>query len=155
MVIAVELVLLAAFIALTVIVTGHLAPLPGDVGLTVWWQHLVRAHQVLTTIFDAARAINFPSGVGITLLVLVALFALFRRWLDLLVAGAVLVINEVVFFLNNEFVRRPRPTGYGIVVDQNITKIYGVYSFPSDLVPVLLVPHHHEGVAQAHGCAAG
>jgi membrane-associated phospholipid phosphatase len=41
------------------------------------------------------------------------------------------VINEIVFFLINEFVRRPRPTGYGIVVEQDITKIYGVYSFPS------------------------
>jgi undecaprenyl-diphosphatase len=131
MVIAVELVLLAAFIALTVIVTGHLAPLPGDVGLTLWWQHLVRPHHLLTTVFDDARAINFPSGVGLTLIVLVAVFALLRRWLDLLVAGAVLVANELVFFLINEFVRRPRPIGYGIVVEQDITKIYGVYSFPS------------------------
>jgi hypothetical protein len=80
--IAIELVLLAAFIALTVIVTGHLAPLPGDVGLTLWWQHLVRPHHLLTTVFDEVRAINFPNGVGITLIVFVALFALLRRWLD-------------------------------------------------------------------------
>ena len=128
MVIAVELVLVVATLALAVIVMMHPGPLLGDAGLTVWWQHLVRPHHLLTTVIDEFRAINFPIPATITVIVLAVVFALFRRWLDILVVGAVSALADGSNWLVNLLVHRPRPTGYGIVVEQHIT---GYYSFPS------------------------
>lgn len=122
------LVLLAAFIALFVMVKGHRGPLPGDVGLALWWQHLVRPYHLLTTGINEFRAINFPIPATITMIVLIAVFALFRRWLDLAIAAVVVALADGGNWLVNLFVARPRPAGYGIVVDQHLT---GYYSFPS------------------------
>src|SRR5207302_4262933 len=94
----------------------------------LWWQHLVRPQHLLTTVIDEFRAINFPIPATITVLVLAAVFALSRRWLDLVVAAVVVALADGGNWLVNLFVHRPRPAGYGIVVDQHIT---GYYSFPS------------------------
>ena len=41
---AAELAIAVAALALTAAVRAHPGPLPGDVGLTLAWQHLVRPH---------------------------------------------------------------------------------------------------------------
>jgi membrane-associated phospholipid phosphatase len=88
----------------------------------------VRPHRLLTTVIDEFRAINFPIPATITVLVLAAVFALFRRWLDLVVAAVVVALADGGNWLVNLLIHRPRPAGYGIVVDQHLT---GYYSFPS------------------------
>jgi membrane-associated phospholipid phosphatase len=127
MFIAVELVLVAATLALVVIVKGHLGPLPGDVSITLWWQHLVRPHQGLTAVLNEVSAINWPKPAAITVAVIVAAFALLRRWLAILVALS-MELADVTNFIINQIVQRPRPIGHGVFVDRMIT---GVYSFPS------------------------
>ena len=127
MFIAVELVLLIATLALVVIVKGRPGPLPGDVSITLWWQHLARPQQVLKAVLDEVSAINWPMQAAITIGVIVAAFALLRRWLDILVALSVL-LADLTNFIINQIVQRPRPIGHGVLVDRMIT---GVYSFPS------------------------
>ena len=50
--IAGELVLLALAVALAVVVRGHPAPLPGDVGGALDLQRLVLPHRALTQVID-------------------------------------------------------------------------------------------------------
>jgi membrane-associated phospholipid phosphatase len=126
--IAVELMLLIAVLCMAVIVKGHPGPLPGDVDISLWWQHLVRPHHLLTTIIEEFRTIGFPVPAAITMIVLVTAFAAARRWLDLGVIAGVVALADGSNWRINIFVHRPRPAGHGIVVDQHIV---GYYSFPS------------------------
>src|SRR5690348_2071632 len=126
-IIGVEVVLLLVLLALIVIVKAHPGPLVGDVGLTLWWQHLVLPHRTLTAFFDAISTINWPIPAAITLVACAAVFALARRWLDILIVLGLLVADAANWLIN-AFVQRPRPAGYGVVVAHHITNFY---SFPS------------------------
>lgn len=123
-----EVVLLIAALALAVAVKRHPAPLPEDVPVALGVQHLFLPHQALTNAVDAVSTINWPLPSAIALAVVVVLFLVLRRWLDavaLLVVGA---LADGSSYLTNEIVRRPRPTGHGLHIVQQITNYY---SFPS------------------------
>jgi membrane-associated phospholipid phosphatase len=124
----VELLLLIAAITMVVIVKGNPGPLPGDVRIILAWQEAVRPHHVPTAILETISIINWPLPAGIAATVIVAGFALVRRWLDIAVALATMAAASGTNFLTSQFVRRPRPEGFGIVVHQ---KIEHVFSFPS------------------------
>jgi undecaprenyl-diphosphatase len=122
------LALLAATLVLTVLVVAHPGPLPGDVGVMLWWQHLVLSHHTLTVLLDEVSTLNFPYTSTITIAIIIGVFGLFVRRLDMLLALGTLAVADGSNFLLNLLVHRPRPGGYGIVVDQHITTDY---SFPS------------------------
>lgn len=124
----VELLLLIAALTMVVIVKGNPGPLPGDVGITLAWQEAVRPHPVPTAILETISIINWPLPAGIAATIIVAGFALVRRWLDIAVALATMGAASGTNFLTSRFVQRPRPEGVGIFVYQ---KIEHVYSFPS------------------------
>jgi membrane-associated phospholipid phosphatase len=126
-IIAAELALLIATVVMVVIVKAHPGPLPGDAGLTVWWQHLVRPRPLPRAVLDDISAVNWPIPAAITIAVFAVVFALLRRWLAVLVLLA-MELADLTNFIINEFVRRPRPAGYGVFVDRHITTNY---SFPS------------------------
>ena len=84
----VELLILLAALTMVVIVKGNPGPLPGDVWITLAWQEAVRPHYLPTTILETISIINWPLPAGIAATVIVAGFALVRRWLDIVVALA-------------------------------------------------------------------
>ncbi len=122
-----EVILLVVMAAMVLIVKRHLGPLPGDVGLTIWWQHLVRPHAILTAFFDGISTINWPIPAAIALAFVVVVCLLLRRWLDALLVFF-MEIADGTNWLINQFVHRPRPAGDGVYVMQHIGNIY---SFPS------------------------
>lgn len=123
-----ELLILIAALILVVIVKGHPGPLPGDVRLTLDWQRLVRPHRLPTWLLEADSTINWPIPAGIGATIIVAAFALSRRYLDIVVALGTMAAATSTNFLTSRFVQRPRPAGFGIYVHQQIAH---VYSFPS------------------------
>src|SRR5437588_9483522 len=110
--IAAELAILVAALALVAIVKGHPGPLPGDVGLILAWQHLVRPYALPTALIGGIGAINWPLPAGIALAVIVAALALARRWLDIAVALATVIPAAALTYLTRQWVARPRPDGY-------------------------------------------
>jgi undecaprenyl-diphosphatase len=104
------------------------APLPGDVGLTVWWQHLILPHQRLSSTIEVDSTLNWPRPGAIIVATTIAIFVTLLRWLDALLALATVALADASNFLVNQIVQRPRPIGYGVHVDRYIS---GVFSFPS------------------------
>jgi undecaprenyl-diphosphatase len=122
------LALLVAALALDTLVAVHPAPLPGDVGLILAWQHLILPHRVLRASLIADSTFNWPRPAAIMAAVIVAIFALLRRWLDIIVALATMAAATLTNAATSRLVQRPRPEGYGIVVHERITT---VFSYPS------------------------
>ncbi len=123
-----ELVILVAALALVVAVKAQPGPLPGDVGVTLAWQRLVRPYPWPTALIAADSTINWPLPSAVAIVVIVLSFALWRRWLDIAVALGTLGAAAGTNYLTSQWVQRPRPDGYGIFVNQLISR---VYSFPS------------------------
>jgi membrane-associated phospholipid phosphatase len=127
LIVAALLVLVVAS-ALVVAVKAHPGPLPGDVELTLWWQHLVRPHRLETAALDLPSTVNFPIPATITVVLVVALFVMLRRWLDVAVALLTMEAADWSSSLINGLVHRPRPLGHGVFVERYIAN---VFSFPS------------------------
>jgi membrane-associated phospholipid phosphatase len=119
---------LLGMIALTVAVARDAGPLPGDVGLTVWWQRLILPHPWLSRLLEIDSTVNWPRPAGILVATAIAVFVALSRWLDAALALATVATADATNFLINQIIQRPRPLGYGVYVDRYIS---GVYSFPS------------------------
>lgn len=115
-------------LALTAAVVVHAGPLPGDVGITVWWQRLILPHPWLTRLLELDSTLNWPRPAGIIVATTVAVFAALERWLDAVLALATVAAADASNFLINQIIQRPRPLGDGVYVDRYIS---GIYSFPS------------------------
>lgn len=123
-----EAVLLALLLVLTVLVKQHRGPLPGDVGLELDVQHAILPHSFLTRVVEAVSTLNWPIPSVITLAVITVIFLLLKRWLDTVIVIATAAVTDETSYLFNQWVRRPRPTGYGIHI---LSKIAHFYSYPS------------------------
>src|SRR5690349_8556389 len=119
---------LLGMIALIVAVARDAGPLPGDVGLTVWWQRLILPHSWLSRLLQIDSTVNWPRSAGILVATAIAVFVALSRWLDAALALATVATADATNFLINQIIQRPRPLGYGVYVDRYIS---GVYSFPS------------------------
>lgn len=123
-----EFILVVLVAILIALVSTHPGPLLGDVRLTVLAQKWILPHRLLADIIKGDSEINWPRYATLVALALGMVFALYRRWLDILVATGVTVLAATTNFTINRIVARPRPEGFGIHVDQHI-KV--AYSFPS------------------------
>jgi membrane-associated phospholipid phosphatase len=81
----------------------------------------------LKAAFDEISALNWPVYAAMTLAVIVAIFAVLQRWLAILVLLGTEVADGANWLIN-AIVHRPRPSGFGVFVDRQIT---GYFSFPS------------------------
>jgi membrane-associated phospholipid phosphatase len=122
------LALLVAALALDALVAAHPAPLPGDVGLILAWQHLILPHPWPRSLLLADGTYNWPRPAAVMAAAIVAVFALLRRWLDIIVSLATMAASTLTNAGTSLLVRRPRPEGYGIVVHERIAT---VFSYPS------------------------
>lgn len=123
-----ELLLLAGVLALAFIVKGHPGPLPGDVSIELDVQHAILPHTFLTTIVEAVSTLNWPIPSVITLAVVVLIFLMLKRWLDILIVILTAAVTDETSYLFNQWIKRPRPTGHGLHI---LSKIDHFYSFPS------------------------
>lgn len=123
-----ELALLLGTLVLAVIVKIHPGPLPGDLDMTITWQHLIRPNQFLTSPLGFISTITWPMYVAIQMAALVVVLALCRRWLDIAIVLLTAVAADGSNFVISQVVQRPRPTGAGLYVQDHITAFF---SFPS------------------------
>lgn len=112
--------LLLAGIVLAIVVKGHLAPLPGDVGAELAVQHALLARGPLTALMEGVSTINFPVPSALLVATVATLLLVVRRWLDLLVTLLVVALADGSSALIKGLVQRPRPSGYGIRILQHI-----------------------------------
>ncbi len=131
-----QLVLLAAALGLTALAKANPGPLPGDVGITLAWQQLVRPHSLPTEAIGAVSTINFPRPARYLTIAVVVALLLCRRWFDVALALTTLGIAGTSTKYVNLFVERPRPEGHDIFVNRYIAD---VFSFPSGHVGHALV----------------
>jgi len=123
-----ELLLVAALAALALDLKRHPGPLPYDVSVTLGEQHLLLPHHLLSSALEEVSQINWPIPAGIVVGVVVIGLLLLRHWLEALTALAASVLSDLTSYQVNQFVQRPRPSGHGIVILQNIANYF---SFPS------------------------
>lgn len=123
-----ETVLLALLLVLTFLVKHHPGPLTGDVGVELDVQHALLPHPPIAGMVEAVSTLNWPIPSVITLAVIVVIFLLLKRWLDVLTVIATAAVSDETSYLFNQWIKRPRPSGYGIHI---LSKIANFYSFPS------------------------
>jgi undecaprenyl-diphosphatase len=123
-----EAALLTGLLVLAFIVKRHPGPLPGDVGVEVDLQHALLPHKLITSVVEAVSTLNWPIPSVITLAVVVLIFLLLKRWLDILIVIITAALTDESSYLFNQWIRRPRPTDHGLHI---LSKIQHFYSFPS------------------------
>lgn len=123
-----EFLMLVLLLVLAVIVHLVRGPLLNEPELEVAWQHLVLPHQTLTQVIDLASTINWPNPALIGVIAIVVVLLLLRRWIGAFIAGLVSGLGDASSYLTNQLVQRPRPTGHGLYIQQQINTYY---SFPS------------------------
>jgi membrane-associated phospholipid phosphatase len=125
---ATEAVLLVLLLLLSFMVKQHPGPLAGDVGVEVDVQHALLPHSFITKVVEAVSTLNWPIPSVITLAVIVAIFLVLKRWLDIMIVIATAAVTDETSFLFNQWIKRPRPTGHGLHI---LSKIANFYSYPS------------------------
>lgn len=113
---------------LDVLAVLHPGPWPGDVGGVLFVQHLLRPHKTLTLLLDQVSTITWPIPALISMTAIAATLVYVRRWLDFLLTAAVTGLGSGSMYLTNQLIQRPRPSGYGVYVEQHIVSYF---SFPS------------------------
>jgi undecaprenyl-diphosphatase len=123
-----EIILLVLLGTLALMVHAHPGPLPLDAPIERAVQHDLLHRGVLTAGIEAISTLNWPLPTIITLAIIVVIFLLLRRWLDVIVAPLAAAVCSGTTYVLSQWVRRPRPSGHGIHPLQHIT---GTFSFPS------------------------
>jgi membrane-associated phospholipid phosphatase len=123
-----EVVLAILIVALAVAVKDHPAPLPGDAGVSVAWQHLLLPHHALASAVEDVSTVAWPVPQAVVLAAVTLVLLALRRWLAALLALVTAGIADGSNYLIAEVIRRPRPNGYGVRV---LNHIAHYYSFPS------------------------
>lgn len=124
---AVETMLLVALVALGIIVRLHPGPLPGDLGLSLAWQHLIRPNQTLITIIEFFGNSTWPLQAILIAFGIAAVFAYLRRWLDVMLSLGTAGLASLTNYGIMQIVHRPRPVAPGLHVNGHV----GFFSFPS------------------------
>ncbi len=123
----VEATLLAAMLALGIAARLHPGPFPGDLGLSLTWQRLVRPDTTLTALVEFASNATWPLQAVLIAIGINAVFAFLRRWLDIIISLCTAGIASLTNYTIMQIVDRPRPAGPGLHVDGSV----GFPSFPS------------------------
>jgi undecaprenyl-diphosphatase len=134
-IIAVEAGLLIGTLVLAGIVKAHPGPLPGDLGLILAWQHLVRPGHLFMSFLSFVTLITWQTYVVGQVTAIVVLLLLWRRWLDLIIALGVVCLSPGTNYVIMRIIDRPRPTGPGLYVQEQVTTYS---SFPSGHVEYIL-----------------
>ncbi len=130
-----DLALLIGTLVLTVVVKMHPGPLPGDLRIEEAWQHLVVPSHVMMSFLSFISLMTWPSYVPIQVAAVVVTLLLFRRWLDLILALAVVCLSPATNYIIMRAIDRPRPAGAGLYVQEHVTTYS---SFPSGHVEYVL-----------------
>lgn len=120
--------MLAAIVGLDVVAVEHPAPLPADAGSILAIQRFMLPHATLTQWLEQVSTITWPIPALETIIAVVVLLLLLRRWLDALIVGLFTALGSGSSYLTAELIRRPRPGGHGIHV---LFQITNYWSFPS------------------------
>ena len=123
-----EVVLAILIVALAVAVKDHPAPLPGDAGVSVAWQHLLLPHRALASAVEDVSTVAWPVPQAVVLAGVTLVLLALRRWLAALLALVTAGVADGSNYLLAEVIRRPRPSGDGVRV---LNHIANYYSFPS------------------------
>jgi membrane-associated phospholipid phosphatase len=126
------LVLLGAAL-LFLVVWHHRGPLPGEVGVTLGVQHAL-LHTLFAGPIELVSTIGWPIPAAITIGGIVVLLLILRRWLDAIILIPTAVVTSLSNLYTADFVRRPRPQGHGIWIEQHVKNYF---SFPSGHVVVV------------------
>jgi len=123
-----EVLLLALVASLALVVHAHAGPLPGDVGGVRAVQDSLWGRGELTTMVEDVSTLSWPIPGAITIAVVTGLLLLLRQWLSALLIPLSVGVADGSNYLVSQLVKRPRPSGYGIHVAEQIKNYY---SFPS------------------------
>jgi membrane-associated phospholipid phosphatase len=123
-----EVLLLVLLGALALILHAHPGPLPPDAAIERAVQLDLLHRGALTAGIEAISTVNWPLPTIITLALIVVVFLLLRRWLDVLVTPLAAAVSSGATYILSRWVHRPRPSGHGIHPLQHISNSF---SFPS------------------------
>jgi len=122
-----QILTLLGAVLLFLVVWHHRGPLPGEVDVTLGVQHDI-LHTPFAGPIELVSAIAWPIPAAVTMCLIVLVLLVLRRWLDVMILIPTSIATSLSNLFTANFVRRPRPQGHGIWVEQHI-KDY--YSFPS------------------------
>jgi len=126
------LALLGALV-LFLVVWHHRGPLQGEVGVTLGVQHAI-LHTPVAGPVELVSTIGWPIPAAITIGLIVVVLLALRRWLDAIILIPTSVVTSLSNLYTADFVRRPRPQGHGIWIEQHVKNYF---SFPSGHVVVV------------------
>lgn len=109
-----------------VIVHGHPGPWPFDLQTTITLQHILYPAWLSTAIADISH-LNDPVPAGVALALWFVGLALFRKFQQAIFVPAGVLLSDLIDFVLNHFVNRPRPRSPLI----HIYQPESVPSFPS------------------------
>src|SRR5439155_16789366 len=104
--VVVEMLVLGVVLALSVIVALHPAPLPGDVDGVLAVQRLLLPHKTLTLWLEQFSTVTWPITALETILAVVVLLLLLRRWLDALLVALLTGLGSGSSYLTNLLIQR-------------------------------------------------
>jgi undecaprenyl-diphosphatase len=114
-------------VALAVMAKLHPGPFPGDLGLSVAWERVIRPSQTLTTVVELFGNATWPAQAIAIAVGISVVFALLRRWLDIVTSLVTAGVASLSNYTIMQIVQRPRPVGSGLHVNAHV----GFPSFPS------------------------
>jgi membrane-associated phospholipid phosphatase len=122
-----QLFTLLAAAVLFLVVWHHRGPLEGEVGVTLDVQHAI-LHTPLAGPIELVSTIGWPIPAAITVSLILIVLLVLRRWLDALILIPTSIATSLSNLYTADFVRRPRPHGHGIWIEQHVKNYF---SFPS------------------------
>jgi len=128
-----QLFTLLAAAVLFLVVWHHRGPLQGEIGVTLDLQHAI-LHTPFAGPIELVSTIGWPIPAAITIGCIVAVLLVLRRWLDAIILIPTAVVTSLSNLYTADFVRRPRPQGHGIWIEQHVKNYF---SFPSGHVVVV------------------
>ncbi len=122
-----QILTLLGALLLFLLVWHHRGPLQGEVGVTLGVQHAL-LHTPFAGPIELVSTIGWPIPAAITIGCIVIVLLALKRWLNALILIPTAIVTSLSNLYTADFVRRPRPHGHGIWIEQHVKNYF---SFPS------------------------